>query len=621
MQKPVPRVFTNPLTLLGGAVALVSLALSAVTLALDFFGPRQSPYLGILTFFIFPAFLFLGILTALLGLYLTRRRIAKRGPGWIPPPVTQAELSAQHRLYLALGGVGFLIVMLSVVGGYRAYEFTESVAFCGKTCHSVMEPEYVAYQGSPHARVKCVECHVGSGPEWYLKSKLNGLHQVYSLATGSFARPISTPIRNLRPAQETCEQCHWPEKSWGRQLVSRIRYGFDPLNTRHEVLLLMKTGGGSPTRGMGEGIHWHMNLAHRIEYMARDGRRLDIPWVRSVSAQGETVEYFDTEKPPTAREIETLEHRRIDCLDCHNRPAHVFLSAGEGVDHSFEAGRLDPAIPSLKEAAVLALSQSYPSVKQAEEGIESALKAYYGERASLAPALEGKFPAVLAELQQVYRSNFFPGMKVNWDSYPNHIGHREFPGCFRCHDDRHRSPTGKVIRKDCDLCHTLAARSRDGTGLDSVPASGASVHPWKHEKHSRIDCWQCHTSTASPYKSCGKCHEPEAGAPMAFACSGCHKPLKVKVENGDCSGCHEMSKSKLHALAAHRDCIACHKQHEWKTVAYPDDCTQACHKTLKAPHHPGEPCAPCHDWKGVTSLRGPPPAVQASSAPRSPRAG
>lgn len=370
--------------------------------------------------------------------------------------------------------------------------------------------------------------------------------------------------------------------------------------------MLLKVGGGGSHREPGEGIHWHMNIKNRIEYRARDPKRTEVAWVASRSPDGKLTEFTDPEKAASAQDLAALEVRTMDCLDCHNRPAHVFFSPEEAVNRSLAAGLLDPGLPYLKKAAVEALSAGYASLAAADVGIEARLKAFLAEKVppEIAAGVAPQLPAQAEELQAIYRRNFFPHMGARWAAYPDHIGHREFAGCFRCHDGRRRSPEGKVLSKDCDLCHTFAARSDDGKSMTALPSDGSFLHPWKHERHSQMDCWSCHAGAASPYETCSKCHEPEAGAPMAFACSSCHKPLKVTVENAECAPCHDLTKSKLHAIKDHGDCLACHKQHEWRTVAYPDDCTGACHQDLKKPHHDGEPCSPCHDFRGVTSRLG-----------------
>ncbi|MBI4572159.1 MAG: NapC/NirT family cytochrome c [candidate division NC10 bacterium] len=269
----------NPTSLLGAGIAGLSFATNLFLLLVDFLAPRQNPYVGILTYLLLPG--------------------------------------------ITLGSLGLVIAFLGLsgVGGYHAYKFTDSVEFCGEVCHTVMQPVFTAYVNSPHARVACVACHIGPGAEWFVRAKLSGTYQVYSVLFDKFPRPIPTPIRNLRPAQDTCEQCHWPAKFWGERLATRIHFASDEKNTRREIQLLMKIGGG-PQKGLTEGIHWHMNIANRIWYIATDDRRLTIPWVRMEDPQGRITEFASTETPITPEQLKEGEIRLMDCMDCHNRPSH-----------------------------------------------------------------------------------------------------------------------------------------------------------------------------------------------------------------------------------------------------------------------------------------------------------
>ena len=186
----------------------------------------------------------------------------------------------QRNAFLLVAVVTFVFLMFTALGSYRTYEFTESVQFCGQTCHAVMKPEYTAYQNSSHARVACVQCHIGPGATWFVKSKLSGSYQVYATLFHKYPRPIPTPVQNLRPAQETCEQCHWPQKFYGAVEKVRTHFMSDEKNSPWTVEMLLKVGGGDPTHGPVGGIHWHMNVANKVEYIATDEARQIIPWVR-----------------------------------------------------------------------------------------------------------------------------------------------------------------------------------------------------------------------------------------------------------------------------------------------------------------------------------------------------
>jgi hypothetical protein len=508
-----------------------------------------------------------------------------------------------RRLVLGFSALTLVILLLSILGGYRAYEYTESVEFCGKLCHSVMEPEHVAFLDSPHARVHCVDCHVGEGPGWYLKAKISGLRQVYQLTANTLSRPIETPLEEMRSAQETCLRCHWPEKSFEDQLLPRTHFAHDQLNTRRSFLILLKTGQRSTNGERRKGIHWHASSGNRVEYVAADARRSKILQVRSVLHEGPSVEYSNPEETSDPAALAGMERRVLDCTDCHNRPGHPFLSPEAAVDEAMERGAIDAAVPFAKTAAVAVLAAAGADLEEGGAAhFEEQLRKIYSERhASVMEEASGAFPALARELDRLHRRNVFPSMKVTWAAYPDHSGHRESAGCLRCHDGKHRTADGKVLSGACDLCHEFAAYAPDGSGLLSLPADASFLHPWKDEKHATLACSTCHTGQGSPYETCTRCHDAEPEAPMAFACSSCHRPMKVEVEANDCLPCHDLSGSKLHATKGHADCTHCHKEHEWRTVDTPDDCTGSCHEGLEKPHHDDGACVPCHDFKGVSS--------------------
>ncbi|MBI4601280.1 MAG: NapC/NirT family cytochrome c [Planctomycetes bacterium] len=590
--------FANPTSLIGAILATVSFGASSVLLILDLLSEHWNPYRGILTYAVFPTFLFIGIAISLAGAILRRRR---KGVGF---PVLDLNLPKHQRWVFIVVTFSLLLLLLSALGGYRAYLFTEEVEFCGTLCHKVMEPEYTAYLDSPHARVKCVECHVGSGAEWYVKAKISGLYQVYAVLADKYPKPIPTPIENLRPAQDTCEQCHWPKKFWGSQLTERVHFAYDVANTRRDVLMLVKTGGGGSAHGPSEGIHWHMNTRNHVEYIARDERRLDIPWVKVTHPDGTSTEYVNVDKPPTAEELTSLPTRRMDCMDCHNRPSHRLLSPEAVVDELMGIGRVDPRVPYMKTEAVAVLAVDYESKEEALRGIEQGLlKSYSEKHPDLASRYRREIAAAVPELQALYLKNFFPEMKTSWADFPDHISHKEFPGCFRCHNDRHRDAEGKALKTDCDLCHSFVARDRPESPLVPIAADPSYFHPWtKVGKHGSMNCWDCHTGKSSPYGTCSQCHTMKAGAPMAFACITCHVPQTQTIAalQKSCVGCHALGGSLLHLTSEHRTCSDCHRAHDWKSRD-PEDCSSRCHTELAKTHYPGKACTPCHELRGVTS--------------------
>src|SRR5678815_4889 len=353
VKEKVPTLFRNYISFVGAAITLASLFSIVLLFLLEITSTHENPYLGIFTYIIFPSILIFGLVVLFLGAILERRR-RHRSLEWSVAPYPRLDLNDPHarKAFFAFLLVTFFFVSASAFGSYRAFEYTESVEFCGATCHMPMKPEFVAYKASPHARVRCVDCHVGPGAGWYVRSKLSGAYQLYSVTFNKYPRPITTPVHNLRPAQDTCEQCHWPEKFFGAQLKVFNRYAYDEKNSLRQMRLLINVGGGSPSTGVVAGIHWHMNIANSLEYISTDDHRQVIPWIRIQDTKGKVTEYYDRNHPLTQQEIAAASKRRMDCVDCHNRPAHVYLPPDTALDQAFAAGKLDPSLPYLKRKAV-----------------------------------------------------------------------------------------------------------------------------------------------------------------------------------------------------------------------------------------------------------------------------
>lgn len=352
-----------------------------------------------------------------------------------------------------------LVIIVTILFGisFRAIEFMDSVEFCGQTCHSVMHPEYESYPSSPHARVSCVTCHIGPGATWFVKSKLAGVHQVFAVMAKSYSKPIPTPIRNLRPARETCEQCHWPSKFHGERVKVFRHYLEDEANTELTTVMLLKVGGGDKERGVAEGIHWHMNIANEIYYLPVDEKREEIPFIRFVSSQGVVKEYrasgFEEEVKPNDSRL-----RRMDCIDCHNRPTHIYKLPEREVDEEMALGRLDRSLPYLRKVAVEALRQADPGGTEPLQRISDDVFAFYRENyPALLEENRERIRANVEVLKGIYKRNIFPAMKIGWGTYENHIGHTDFTGCFRCHDGSHQAASGEILTDDCSACHTLLA--------------------------------------------------------------------------------------------------------------------------------------------------------------------
>lgn len=484
------RLIHNTISTVGIILAASSFFAALTLIAIDAARGFANPYLGILTYLVAPAFLVGGLALIVAGLLVERRRRRRLAPGEVPKHLRIDFGNPRHRLAFGIwSGVAFAFLLITAVGSYRTYNFTESVTFCGRTCHTVMKPEYTAYGLSPHARVACVQCHIGPGADWFVKSKLSGTYQVYATLFHKYPKPIPAPVKNLRPAQQTCEQCHWPRAFYGNAERIEQHYLEDEANTAWTIRLLLKIGGGDPVRGRVGGIHWHMNIADKVEYIATDSARQVIPWVRITDQAGNTTIYQSGNSPLTPAQVDSAQPRVMDCIDCHNRPSHDYLAPATAVNLSLSTGRLSAALPSVKRLAVAALSAQYPSTEAALRAIADSLSAAYRDVADSAAVGQA-----IAEVQQVYRENFFPEMGVSWRAYPDNIGHMIFPGCFRCHDGDHRSPDGRVVSHACDVCHVIIGEG-SGPESDTISPQGLEFrHPvdiggaW-----TELACTECHS--------------------------------------------------------------------------------------------------------------------------------
>jgi hypothetical protein len=476
----------------GWMIVAISFAIGCVLILAEALFHQDNPYTSLVTYMLVPGVIAFGFSLVGLGVLLRWRRLKKHPDGQRSLPVIDLNRARTRRAVVIVGGLVTGFIAISGLGSYRAFMYTESTDFCGKVCHRVMEPEYEAHQQSAHARVRCVECHIGPGVGWYMRSKLSGMRQAYAIVAGDYELPIQTPLHNLRPARDTCEHCHWPAKFSGA--VERIEwhFWFDEQNTPSRFHLLMRVGGVNPGSGRPEGIHWHSDSAEVVKYWARDRERLDIPWVAVEHRDGTRTVYrapdLDDAEPP-ANEV-----RQMDCLDCHNRPAHIFRSPAELVNLALAGGTLDRKLPYLKQHAVEIMSIEYATRAEARERIAEEVARRYPVEGGL---LKSEEQRELADtLIGFYESSHYPEHGVSWRTYPSHIGHRVFPGCFRCHSGQHRSDTGETISAKCDLCHDFVHQAYGDAANGPVTYR---TQPFEHpggqgDMHETGLCTECHSA-------------------------------------------------------------------------------------------------------------------------------
>jgi hypothetical protein len=452
----------NPLGLVGTAVTTASAVLFALLFALELVGFVGNPYIGILAYMILPGLFLMGLVLIPWGIHRERKRAraaAERGEAGPRFAIVDLNRPGTRRNVLIVFILTIANVVILASATYKGLEVMDSTEFCGDTCHTVMEPERTAHLRSPHSRVKCVECHIGPGADWFVKSKLSGAWQVVAVTFDLFPRPVPTPIHNLRPARETCEQCHWPTKFVGDKLEVITHYENDEANTELKSVLLLRVGGIEGRTS--HGIHWHVDPDNRIRYRS-DESRMNVYEVELSLPDG-TVKTFS---PPGGSDANGNPGegvwRTMDCVDCHNRPTHIYHMPEAAIDHAIQQGLVDRSLPYIRRQGLEALKGEYGSHDEAREAIRSRLVSFYEtEYPEVAASRREVIDEAAEEIGEVYSTNVFPVMNVEWGTYPNHIGHVDFPGCFRCHDDEHATADGETISQDCDTCHTLLAMEEE----------------------------------------------------------------------------------------------------------------------------------------------------------------
>jgi nitrate/TMAO reductase-like tetraheme cytochrome c subunit len=460
-----PALFfgNNPISLAGGAITTASGITMISYWLIEIFGhANDNPYLGLIFFFLLPALFIIGLALIPIGVWVRRRKLLKAGQ--IPAQFPKVDLNDRifrHGLDIVL--VATIVNLLVVAAAsYHGAAYMDSPQFCGSSCH-VMTPEYTAYKISAHSHVACVECHIGAGAQAYFSAKVNGtkqlievsLHPMAPLApriVPNYPTPIPSPVTSLRPARFTCEGCHTPAKFVGDKLLVKSSFADDEQNTESQTVLILHLGGVDSLSHL-TGIHG-VHLGH-IEYIATDPTRTTIPWVQRQNADGTETVYsasaLNGAQPQGERRV-------MDCIDCHNRAAHTFVTAEEAINQAMTDGAVSPSLPWVHKEGLELLKGSYSSEEEARTQIPQQLEAFY--RTQHPEVLAGKSALVSAagqELATLYNENVFPYMKVTWGTHPNHIGHQDYPGCFRCHDGDHTAKSGTAITQDCAACHNLLA--------------------------------------------------------------------------------------------------------------------------------------------------------------------
>jgi len=474
----IPKVFMrgiahSKIALLGAMVVTVVFPFLIGATLYDTFLHIDNPYVsGLIYMILGPGFIG-GLVLIFIGLFFAKGEEDVRLFTLEYMRTKLEDESGFNRIRkLVFLGVFLTCINLFVVGVlfYSGYHYMESNAFCGEVCHVPMTPEYTAYQNSSHSRVHCVECHIGSGASWFVKSKISGARQLFAVVADTFSRPIETPVHGLRPARDTCEECHRPEKFHGDKLVVKDKYLEDESSTHVQTVLLVKIGSAGDRSAGSHGIHWHVAPENQIVYKATDRQRNEIPEVSQKTANGDTIVYkvSDAEEQLAAGEHE--EERVMDCIDCHNRPSHVYLPPNPAVDGKILTGDIPRGLPFIKQQAMKTILVEYKTQDEARAAIADDLTNFYEKSyPDLYASNRAEVDKAIAGVQAAYSENVFPEMGIQWNTYTTNIGHATDAGCFRCHDEEHETAEGETISMDCDTCHTiLAEEEKDPEVLKSL---------------------------------------------------------------------------------------------------------------------------------------------------------
>ncbi len=456
----ITSVSRSKMSVVGAVLVSVLLPVLLFSFFLDLQGVIENPYFGFLIYLVMGPLLLIGIILMIFGIFFSK---GKEDIGLYAYEYLQEQLTRPGRfsrvrklLYLAVI-IAFVTLFISGLVTYTGFHYTETTSFCGQFCHDVMEPEYVTYKNSPHSRVSCVECHIGEGAEWFTKAKVSGVRQLVATAMDSYKRPIITPIAALRPVRETCEQCHRPEMFHGDKLYIKDKYLADENNTHVQTALLMKIGSGGHSGRKAQGIHWHVSEEYKVSYVHIDENREQLSQVILTGPDGgKTVYYSNKIDPRLSNGTGTL--REMDCIDCHNRPTHIFLSPEEALDQKIVTNSIPESLPYIKRQALEVIEKSYASAEVAKQSIARELRAWYKDNYPAIVEKQGQLlERAISGVQQAYGENVFPLMDITWNTYKNFIGHKDGTGCFRCHDGSHETKDGEVITNKCESCHVALA--------------------------------------------------------------------------------------------------------------------------------------------------------------------
>jgi nitrate/TMAO reductase-like tetraheme cytochrome c subunit len=500
MKQRGPRILSNMLSLSGLFIAVLNIGLIAFLSIVEAFSARAHPYADLVIWIVLPAIVLLGLVLIIVGIRRERRKERAGGPAERRFQVIDFNDPKHRKKALVLLMVLLLVALLYAFSGYKFYEFSESKTFCG-SCHRVMGPETRSNEYSVHARLACTDCHVGPGAKYFFISHLKGARQAIKLLFNRYSRPIPTPVADLRPSQDICENCHGPKYQISERLESRTYFMSDKENSRKTMNLLLRMGKADVTLEKPPKMHWHSGTTEEIVYAVVDPKLVDIPWIRVKRLDGKVRVYRTTEFKLSDDEVAKAGTRRMDCIDCHNRSGHPSNPPAFILNAMLARGLVDRDLPEIKIVAIQALEAPYASRDEARKGIDTAIRDFYRKAyPAVAKDKEAAIAAASKALQGAYDRNYDPHMQVSWRNFANDQGHLFAPGCFRCHDGKHRSEDGTILSRDCSLCHLLIERVF-GKGSPGREQAVFRVMGYPHpvdigDLWKQMLCQKCHGSSS-----------------------------------------------------------------------------------------------------------------------------
>ena len=462
----IQLIFMNWIGKVGVILASTAFFSFFILEGLTLIGVFRNTYTGIVTYFIIPMIFVFGLILLPIGWQMQKRETGTTLYNVFFEKYKSGDIGTHNFWEKVVPVVGILTiinVLFIVAAGASAMHYMDESEFCGTACHTIMGPEWQVYSVSPHSRVACVDCHIGEGVQALAKAKINGAWQAIAAMFDLYNKPIGTPIHNLRPARETCGKCHWPEKHYGSKLVKKTRYQNDEGNTPQYTTLNLKV---DAVNGVGSGIHWHIAENNEVRYASIDDQREDMIWVEVKRDDGEWHRYNNNHMTDSL--IVEPEPRVMDCVDCHNRATHIYEQPDKAMDLAMATGLIDANLPYIKREGMAAIIKQYDDKEFALADIDERLTAFYSIEY---PDLHSEsIRSSIDAIKVIYDRNVHPSMKIEWNTYPNHLGHRvEFgcfschnfmqheqsDGCFRCHNRHLVDASGESISDECTLCHSI----------------------------------------------------------------------------------------------------------------------------------------------------------------------